>query len=99
MLKILKKITSSINKDLIGKIDSIIKENSKPLSTKELLNKLSPVIDEEILRISQKEELKPLGGEIFISIDDKTQGIHVEWDFFFFFFYQTVIKKNSRRVV
>ena len=98
-LKFLKILNTPVTQNIIQDIFTEVLSATRPQETGEFIQKISPVIDKEILNISQKEQLTPTGGELKLSIDDKTKDVLVSWDFYFINTNQEFIKKSSTRIV
>ena len=98
-LKFLKILNTPVTQNIIQDIFTEVLSATKPQETGEFIQKISPVIDKEILNIAQKEQLTPTGGELKLSIDDKTKDVLVNWDFYFMNTNQEFIKKSSTRMV
>lgn len=98
-LKFLKILNTPVTQNIIQDIFTEVLSATRPQETGEFIQKISPVIDKEILNISQKEQLTPTGGELKLSIDDKTKDVLVSWDFYFINTNQELIKKSSTRIV
>lgn len=97
--KFLKILNTPVTQNIIQDIFTEVLSATKPQETGEFIQKISPVIDKEILNIAQKEQLTPTGGELKLSIDDKTKDVLVNWDFYFMNTNQEFIKKSSTRMV
>ena len=98
-LKFLKILNTPVTQNIIQDIFTEVLSATRPQETGEFIQKISPVIDKEIINISQKEQLTPTGGELKLSIDDKTKDVLVSWDFYFINTNQEFIKKSSTRIV
>ena len=98
-LKFLKILNTPVTQNIIQDIFTEVLSATRLQETGEFIQKISPVIDKEILNISQKEQLTPTGGELKLSIDDKTKDVLVSWDFYFINTNQEFIKKSSTRIV
>ena len=98
-LKFLKILNTPVTQNIIQDIFTEVLSATRPQETGEFIQKISPVLDKEILNISQKEQLTPTGGELKLSIDDKTKDVLVSWDFYFINTNQEFIKKSSTRIV
>ena len=81
--KMLKILNTPVTQNIIQDIFTEVLSANKPQETGEFIQKISPVIDKEILNIARKEQLTPTGGELKLSIDDKTEDVLVSWDFYF----------------
>jgi hypothetical protein len=97
--KMLKILNTPVTQNIIQDIFTEVLSANKPQETGEFIQKISPVIDKEILNIARKEQLTPTGGELKLSIDDKTEDVLVSWDFYFMNINQEFIKKSSIRIV
>lgn len=95
----------SITKIIKDKIKEILKqifhnENKPPKTLEQLLDEISPSIDNIIIDYSKNKQLKPLGGEIKLSIHNHNSNeVVIHWDLYFLDENQQYQRMSSEKVI
>lgn len=70
-----------------------------PITVEQYLTQISPSIDGEILKYWQSSNSQPLGGEIKLNKDSKSDDVSVMWDFYFTDASKKMHKIGSQKVM
>lgn len=65
-----------------SKISKVLSGEIEPVSLKYLLDNLSLNIDKEIIEVAKSRGIKPIGGELFVFVNNDEK-IEINWDFYF----------------